>query len=93
MYDLHQKASKLRLSDQPLADYYSTLRSLWEKIDFYKSFKAQYPKDVAFYNQEVEKTRIFEFLVGLHRNYEPIHVLILGKDHLPSLDEVFSYFS
>lgn len=93
MYDLHQKVSKLRQGDQSLAYYYLTLCSLWEEIDFYDDFKAQCTEDTTLYNQKVEETRIFEFLAGLHLDYEPIRVLILGKDPLPSLYEVFTHLS
>lgn len=93
MYDLHQKVAKLRQGDQTLAEYYSTLCSLWGEIDFYKNFRAKCTEDAALYNKEVEETRIFEFLAGLHPDYEPMRVLILGKDPLPSLNEVFSYMS
>lgn len=74
-------------------EYYSTLRSLWEEIDFCKNFRVKCTKDAALYNKEVKETRIFEFLAGLHPNYEPMRVLILGKDPLPSFDKVFSYLS
>lgn len=93
MYELRQRVSQLRQGNQPLSFYYSTLHSLWEEIDFYKTFKAKYTEDAALYNQEIEEKQVFELFTGLHPAYEPIRVHILGKDPLPSLDEVFSYLS
>ena len=37
----------------------------------------------------VESSRIFEFLAGLNAEFDPVRVQILGKEQLPSLNEVF----
>lgn len=73
---------------------YITLHcSLGDAIDFYKTLKAQCTKNAMLYNKELEETRIFELLVGLHPDYVHIRVQILGKDPLAPLDKVLSYLS
>lgn len=76
-----------------MAVYYSTLRNLWEEIDFYKTFKSQCTGDAALYSKEIEENWIFELLDSEHLDYEAMYVQILARDPLNPLDEVFSYLS
>lgn len=41
--------------------------------------------------KNVESIQIFELLAGLNLEYEQVRVLLLGKDPLPSLNEVYAY--
>ena len=40
--------------------------------------------------KHVERERIFEFLAGLNMEFDQVRVQILGKESMPSLNEVFS---
>jgi hypothetical protein len=46
--------------------------------------------DAVILKNYVERERIFEFLAGLNIEFDQIRVQILGKESLPSLNEVFS---
>jgi hypothetical protein len=45
--------------------------------------------DVVILKNYVERERIFEFLAGLNIEFDQMRVQILGKESLPSLNEVF----
>lgn len=47
--------------------------------------------DTIEYKKHVESIQIFEFLAGLNPEYEQVRVLFLGKNPLPSLNDVYAY--
>jgi hypothetical protein len=46
--------------------------------------------DAVILKNYVERERIFEFLARLNIEFDQIRVQILGKESLPSLNEIFS---
>lgn len=46
--------------------------------------------DAAALHQIMERDRIVEFLASLNQEFDQVRVQVLGKDKLPSLNEVFS---
>ena len=50
----------------------------------------KYVDDTQTFLNFVESSKIFEFLVGLNAEFDPVRVQILSKERLPSLNEVFS---
>jgi len=66
------------------------MKSFWLELDYYQDFKMQCSDDAVILKNYVERERIFEFLAGLHIEFDQMRVQILGKESLPSLNEVFS---
>lgn len=91
MYDLRQKVSLFRQGDKSLSSYYSTLKGMWQEIDYYKTYRLKCFVDVVEYHKEFEENRVFDFLAGLNSEYYGIRIQILGNDPFPSLSEVYSY--
>ncbi|KAF6174465.1 hypothetical protein GIB67_004659 [Kingdonia uniflora] len=70
------------------------LRAVWEEMDHYQSAtKWDTVADSEKYAKLIEKNRIFQFLQGLNSGFEFPKVQLLGRDTLPSLDEVYSMLS
>ena len=63
---------------------------LWLELDQYQAIKMVCQADTATLNQILERDRIAEFLACLNLEFDQVRVQILGKDKLPSLNEVFS---
>ena len=47
-------------------------------------------EDVDTLNQFVERDRIVEFLAGLNPEFDQVRIQVLGRDKLPTLNEVFA---
>lgn len=62
-------------------------------MDHYLIFKSKCKEDITTYTRYVEDFQIYEFLVGLNSEYEELRVNIIGKDPLPSLNEVYAYLN
>lgn len=72
MYELRQKVSQTRQGERSLSFYYSRLKGLWQKIDFYKGYRSKCSGDMVGYNKEVEENRIFDFLAELNLECDSI---------------------
>ena len=88
-YELKIKILATKQGSLLIIDYYGILNGLWIELDQYQNLKMEYGKDVAMLTSFVERNWILEFLLGLNPKYDPIRVLILGKEKLPSLFEGF----
>lgn len=66
------------------------MKNLWIELGYYQNFKMKCSEDAAIMLKFVERERVYEFLAGLNIEYDQVHVQIFGKDHLPTLSEVFS---
>lgn len=64
---------------------------MWEELEHYTIYQPSYGKDATESQKHVEEIQIFEFLASLNSEYEHVRVQILGKEPLPSLNEVYLY--
>ncbi|KAF6161873.1 hypothetical protein GIB67_002583 [Kingdonia uniflora] len=82
--------------------YYARHQSSWEELSHYDSFiewsasapseKVPIPPMVAeIYAKIVEKTRVFQFLVGLNPDFEYTQVHLLDRTPFPTLEEECAY--
>jgi hypothetical protein len=71
-------------------EYYNTMKSFWLELNYYRDFKMQCSDDAVILKNYMERERIFEFLVGLNIEFDQVRVQILGKESMPSLNEVVS---
>ena len=70
--------------------YANTLKNLWQELDHYRCFETKCPEDATILKNFIEQDRVFDFLVGLNVEFDQVRVQILGKDEVPSLNEVIS---
>lgn len=89
IYEVKIKLSTTKQGNLSVIEYYNLMKGFWLELDYYHDFKMKYSEDAAILKQYVERERIFEFLVGLNVEFDQVCVQILGKETLPSLNEVF----
>lgn len=63
------------------------LGGLWQGLDYYKHFQADYTGDIVKFQKLIEKERNFDFLAGLNIEYDLIRLQVLGNDPFPSLEQ------
>jgi hypothetical protein len=90
IYEIKAKLSMTKQGNMMVIEYYNTMKSFWLELDYYQDFKMQCNDDAVILKNYVERERIFEFLAGLNIEFDQMRVQILGKESLPSLNEVFS---
>ncbi|KAG6775743.1 hypothetical protein POTOM_019236 [Populus tomentosa] len=90
IYEIKTKLSMTKQGNMMVIEYYNTMKSFWLELDYYQDFKMQCSDDAVILKKYVERERIFEFLAGLNIEFDQMRVQILGKESLPSLNEVFS---
>jgi len=73
-----------------VTEYYNTMKSFWLELDYYQDFKMQCSDDAVILKKYMEREMIFEFLVRINIEFDQMWVQILGKESLPSLNEVVS---
>ncbi|RVW11705.1 Retrovirus-related Pol polyprotein from transposon TNT 1-94 [Vitis vinifera] len=82
--ELHQLRQEL---GQSINDYYDQLRFIWDQIDFSDPTWAC-SKDAQQYASIKDEFRLYEFLMSLHKDFEPIRGQLLNHSPAPSLDTV-----
>jgi hypothetical protein len=90
IYEIKMKLSMTKQGNMMVIEYYNIMKSFWLELDYYQDFKMQCSEDAVILKNYVERERIFEFLAGLNIEFDQMRVQILGKESLPSLNEVFS---
>jgi len=63
---------------------------LWLELDQYQVIKMVCQANTTTLNQILKRDRIVEFLADLNLEFDQVWIQILGKDKLPSLNEVFA---
>ncbi|KAG6741741.1 hypothetical protein POTOM_055019 [Populus tomentosa] len=90
IYKIETKLSMTKQGAMMVIDYYNTMKGFWLELDYYQDFKMHCSEDALILKNYVERQRIFEFLVGFNIEFDQVRVQILGKESLPSFNEVFS---
>lgn len=73
-----------------MCSYFDILCSMWVELDHYEIYKPKCQADVVVYKEKIEWGRSFEFLARLNDGSELIHINILSRGQLPSLNEVYA---
>ncbi|RVW45813.1 Retrovirus-related Pol polyprotein from transposon RE1 [Vitis vinifera] len=77
---------------QSINDYYDQLRFIWDQIDLSDPTWAC-SKDAQQYASIRDEFRLYEFLMSLHKDFEPIRGQLLNRSPAPSLDTVVNELS
>ena len=80
--ELHQLRQEPR---QLINDYYDQLRFIWDQINLSDPTWACL-KDAQQYASIRDEFRLYEFLMSLHKDFEPIQGQFLNRSPTPSLD-------
>ncbi|RVW12475.1 Retrovirus-related Pol polyprotein from transposon RE2 [Vitis vinifera] len=80
--ELHQLRQE---PGQSINDYYDQLRFIWDQIDLsYPTWACS--KDAQQYASIRDEFRLYEFLMSLHKDFEPIRGQLLNRSPAPFLD-------
>jgi len=60
------------------------------ELDHYRVIKAKCLEDSVLPNEYIEQNHVYDFLVGLNPEYDQVQIQILGKERVPSLNEVIA---
>ena len=87
-YQLVVKLHQLRQEPgQSINDYYDQFRFIWDQIDLSDSTWAC-SKDAQQYATIRDEFHLYEFLMSLYKDFEPIRGQLLNRSPPPSLDTV-----
>ena len=86
--ELHQLRQEL---GQSIDDYYDQLRFIWDQIDLSDPTWAC-SKDAQQYASIRDEFRLYEFLMSLHKDFEPIRGQLLNHNTAPSLYTAVNVF-
>lgn len=90
-FNLTQEIQDLRQGSMTLAEYYTTLKTLWDNLE--SSDEPEKPcvcGNAAAVQLKAERAKIVKFLAGLNDSYAIIRRQIIMKKALPSLVEVYN---
>ena len=88
-YELKMKIPFSKQGTRSVIEYYNIIKNLWQEIDYYLQIRMKCTKDTMMLQKFVERERTIDFLVGLNVEFDQVQVQILGKEELPSINEVF----
>ena len=90
IYEVKTKISSTKQGGMTVTEYYNSMNGLWLELDQYQKIKMVCSANAATLNKIMERDRIVEFLAGLNSVFDQVRVQILGREKLPSLNEVFA---
>lgn len=90
IYEVKQLIANHRQGEKSTSSYYTKLRSYWQELSYLRNIEFYCQKDAEEYKKRVEMDQVFDFLVGLNSNFEPVRVQILNETVLPSLSAAYA---
>ena len=73
-----------------MTEYPNSLKNLFQELDHYRVIEMKCAEDAEALKNFLKNNRDYDFLVGLNQEFDQIRVQILGKEEMPSLEEVIS---
>ena len=73
-----------------VTEYNNKMNGYFLELDHYQDIRMKCSEDAATLAIIFERDRVVEFLACLNAEFDQVRVQILGKEKLPSLNEVFS---
>ena len=70
---------------QSINDFFARFQFIWDQLDLSDS-PWDTPKDAMKYATRRDQMRLYQFLMALHEDYEPVHGQLLHQLPTPSLD-------
>ncbi|XP_022731494.1 uncharacterized protein LOC111286004 [Durio zibethinus] len=90
VYEVKIKTAALKQGNKSVTEYAILLKNLWQEMDHYRCIEMKCSEDATTLKKFIEKDRVYDFLAGLNVEFDQVRVQILGKQDLPSLNEVIS---
>jgi len=90
IYDVKVKTVGAKQGSKSITEYANQIKSLWMKLDHYRVIKVKCSKDSSILKEYIEQDRVYDFLVGLHLEYDQVRVQILEKEKVLGINEMVS---
>lgn len=90
LYELEVVQKDLKQGDQTVSKFFSNLSQIWQQIDSLESYKWTCNTDEKLFRTIRDTKRVFGFLSGLHKDFDPVRSRTLGTKPLPPINVVFS---
>lgn len=90
IFNLHVKENELKQNEKPLEDFWIALQGVWGEIDRIDPNPMTCADDIKTYFRVRSEQKLFQFLHGLDRKFDPIKREILRLDTLPSVETAYA---
>ena len=87
VYELTLKLERICQGEDSITQYFNSLKRLWQDLDLFNDYEWKCMDDCNYYM--VEGNHIYKFLIGLNMQFDEVRGRIIGRQHLPSMGEVF----
>ncbi|RVW84718.1 hypothetical protein CK203_046677 [Vitis vinifera] len=89
VFEIKSFLHDLRQGELSVTQYFNTLTHHWQQVDMFEELQWECPVDSIKYKKNVEKERIFKFMLDLNKNLDEARGRILGIKPLSSIQEAF----
>nr|GEW10205.1 ribonuclease H-like domain-containing protein [Tanacetum cinerariifolium] len=89
-FNLHVKANELKQGDKSLEVFWIALQGVWGEIDRIDPNHMKYKENIQTYTKIRPEQKLFQFLNGPDRKFEPIKREILRVDSLPTAEAAYA---
>ena len=90
IFDIQMKISSTRQGSLAVIEYYNKMNGYWLELNHYQDIRMKCSEDAATLTAIFERDKVVEFFAGLNFEFDQVRVQVLGREKLPSLNEVFS---
>ncbi|KAL5821546.1 hypothetical protein ACOSQ3_023428 [Xanthoceras sorbifolium] len=90
IYEIELKIGETKQGTESVTKYFSGLKRLWQDLDMFFDHKWKDAADGVYFHKVLENSRVFKFLAGLNVDFDEVRGRIIGRQPLPSLNEVFA---
>ncbi|KAL5820794.1 hypothetical protein ACOSQ3_022676 [Xanthoceras sorbifolium] len=90
IYEIELKIGETKQGTESVTKYFSGLKRLWQDLDMFFDHKWKDAADGVYFQKVLENSRVFKFLAGLNVDFDEVRGRIIGRQPLPSLNEVFA---
>ncbi|KAK3226014.1 hypothetical protein Dsin_005876 [Dipteronia sinensis] len=90
IYELELKIGSTKQGTNSATIYFASLTRLWQDLDMFYDHKLKDLGDGVYFQKVTENSRIFKFLASLSVKFDEVRGRIIGRQPLPSLNDVFA---
>ena len=91
IYELQLKLGEVRQGENSVTKYFNILKGLWQNHNLFNyDYEWKNTDDCNYFKKNEENSRIFKFFAGLNVDFDEVRGRIIGRQPLPSFNEVFS---
>ena len=74
VYEVKVKTIAAKQESKTVTEYANQLKTLWLELDHYRVIKTKCTKDAAVLKDFIEQDRVYDFLVGLNLEFDPVRI-------------------